>query len=93
MARSNETRPAKETQRARILQHLLQHGSVTARELTYDYGMGSPRKRMSELRRALDAQSSEWEILDEMETGVNRYGEPVIYKRYRLERRAEHGNV
>lgn len=75
------------SQKQRALQHLLQHGSVTARELINDYGMGSPRKRMSELRHSPELAALGYRLVTKEETGKNRYGEPVTYNRYYLEER------
>ena len=76
-----------ETQRRRILQHLLTRGSCTAGELVYEYGIGSPRKRLSEIRKAPELAAMGYELRTERMEGHNRFGEPVTYNRYFLRRR------
>lgn len=80
---------SKATQRSRILNHLMEHGSVTARELWEDYGIGSPRKRISELRKSPQLEAKGLEITSTRESGHNRFGEPTSFNRYTL-RRADH---
>lgn len=75
----------KSMQRSRILQHLLVYGSTTARELWELYGIGSPRKRISELRKSPHLEKLGYQITDRIEEGHNRFWEPTRYKRYVLE--------
>ena len=70
------------TQLRRALVMLKMNGSVTAGELMNVAGMGSPRKRISELKHS--PLLAGYEIVDQWEEGHNRFGEPVRYKRYFL---------
>ena len=76
-------------QRKRILQHLQEFGSCTAGGLMVMYGIGSPRKRLSELSRSAELQLLGLELASERVEGVNRYGEPVTFKRYFLVNRED----
>lgn len=65
------------TQRERILRHINDYGSITGMEAVNEYGIMHLASRISEMR--MDGI----DIIGEMETSKNRYGEPVSYKRYR----------
>lgn len=68
------------TQSERILRHMEDWGSITGLEAVTEYGIMHLASRISEMRQAgIDIRSK-------METGKNRYGEPVSYKRYWRER-------
>lgn len=77
----------RQAQWARILFLLKRDGSVTAGGLMRDCGIGSPRKRLSELKRSPVLEAEGYEIVDQYEDGYNRYGDPVRYKRYFLVRK------
>lgn len=62
----------------RILTYMQEHGSITGLEAVSECGAADYRKRISEMRAAGIP------IIGEYVTGVNRYGEPVRFKRYRL---------
>lgn len=66
----------------RILQYMINFGSITGHQAITDLGTTELRSRISEIRRAGYAVSSDYE------DGKNRFGEPVRYKRYRLEGRS-----
>ena len=74
----------RQAQWRRILNLLKQNGHTTARELMIDCGIGSPRKRISELKTSPMLAAEGYEIIDTWEDGYNRYGDPVRYKRYIL---------
>lgn len=62
-----------------VLAYMIDFGSITVRQAVDDLGTTELRSRISEIRRAGYAVSSDYE------DGKNRFGEPVRYKRYRLE--------
>lgn len=66
-------------QQSRVLEALSSPEGTTSGELKDKFGIVDGRKRISELR------AKGLNIVDHMETGFNRYGEPTRYKRYRLE--------
>lgn len=66
------------TQCERILNHLREHGSISAREAMLDYGIMRLASRICDLR--LDG----FDIKRKMVTGINRYGESTSYARYYL---------
>lgn len=67
------------TQNERILNYIKDFGSITTLEAMQDLGVMRLGSRVSELRQ------DGFNIIDEWETRLNRYGEKVSYKRYRLE--------
>ena len=69
----------------RILDYLLQHGSITGHDANVFCSTMDLRARISELRKAGAPITSEWE------TSNNQFGEPVHYKRYWLVRDEEVG--
>jgi len=66
-------------QRARIKQFIEENGSITGKEASDFLGIMSFTKRISEMRRLGEPLTSVWE------SGENRYGEAVRYKRWYLE--------
>lgn len=68
----------KTTQCDRILRHLKDFGSVTSMEAMNEYGIMRLASRINDLR----AQGID--IVSEVATGKNRYGEPTHYSVYRL---------
>jgi hypothetical protein len=59
----------------RILDYMNRYGYITTRQAFEDLGC----TRLSEYIRRLRLQ---YEIDDEIETGINRYGEKVHWKKY-----------
>ena len=62
-----------------VLAYMIDYGSITVRQAVDDLGTTELRSRISEIKRAGYAVSSDYE------DGKNRFGDPVRYKRYRLE--------
>ena len=67
----------------RILAYMQEHGSITGREAVSECGAMDYRKRISEIR---DAGVP---VIGEYVTSVNRYGEPVRFKQYRIGKEAQ----
>lgn len=67
----------KATQRAKILAHCNQHGSITVRDACVKLGINSPTKRFSEMR-----QSPSYDVQTIRETREKAGGEVVRYNRY-----------
>jgi hypothetical protein len=65
-------------QRDRIKLYMEDFGSITTKDAVIDLGILRLASRIHEMRQDM-------RIEDKMETGVNRYGEPVSYKRYYFE--------
>lgn len=61
----------------RVLNYIQEFGSITTRQAFIDLGC----TRLSEYIRRLRLN---YQIDDEIETGVNRYGEKVHWKKYYL---------
>lgn len=59
----------------RVLDYMYKFGSITTKQAFEDLGC----TRLSEYIRRLRLQ---YEIDDEIETGINRYGEKVHWKKY-----------
>jgi hypothetical protein len=59
----------------RVLNYILEFGSITTRDAFIDLGC----TRLSEYIRQLRI---DYNVEDETETGINRYGEKTYYKRY-----------
>lgn len=59
----------------RVLNYIMEFGSITTRDAFIDLGC----TRLSEYIRQLRL---DYDIQDTRETGINRYGERVFYKRY-----------
>lgn len=68
----------KPTQCDRIKQYMNDFGSISPKEAYNDLGVMRLASRISEMRMRGVAIGSK------METGKNRYGEPIKYKRYFL---------
>lgn len=66
----------------RVLEYMREFGSITTRQAFIDLGC----TRLSEYIRRLRLQ---YEIDDEIETGMNRYGEKVHWKKYFLKKEEE----
>jgi hypothetical protein len=66
------------TQNQKILQHMRLHGSITPLEALRDYGCMRLAARIADLRK--DGVL----ITAELEKGVNRGGEKIVYTRYRI---------
>ena len=67
------------TQNDRILRHIQDYGSITSMEAITEYGVTRLSGRIWDLRAAGN------NIVGEYETRMNRYGESVTFKRYRME--------
>ena len=59
----------------RVLNYILEFGSITTRDAFIDLGC----TRLSEYIRQLRL---DYNVVDETEAGINRYGEKTYYKRY-----------
>lgn len=62
----------------RVLQYMMDYGSITGHQAITDLGMTEVRSRISELMRAGFSISKEWE------TSKNKFGESVTFVRYSL---------
>lgn len=65
----------KATQKRKILDYCAMHGSITVRDAFVKLNINSPTKRISEMRKDYDIQST-------TEERTNANGEIVRYKRY-----------
>ena len=65
-------------QKEKIIKYLKKHKSITPVDAMFDLGIMRLAARMSDLKK------DGYNIQMEMETGKNRYGEPVRYARYSL---------
>lgn len=72
---------AKVTQRERVLAHMQVFGSITSWEAIREYGA----TRLSAI--IFDLKKAGHEITDEYETAINRFGDPVSFKRYKTKER------
>lgn len=70
------------TQSERIIWHLNDNGSITQGEALQEYGIMRLASRVNDLRR--DGHN----IVTEVVTGSNRYGEKTRWARYRMGARA-----
>lgn len=68
----------KETQKNRIINYIRKFGSITSLEAYTDLGITQLGARIDGLERDGFSFIKKWE------TGKNRFGEPVTYKRYYL---------
>lgn len=66
------------TQKDRIINYIREFGSITSKEAYNDLGITQLGARIDGLERDGFAFIKEWE------TGKNRFGEEVTYKRYYL---------
>lgn len=62
-----------------LLDYMREHGSITGIEAVHECGVMDYRRRMTDLRNA------GFNIVGIMETGVNRRGAVIHYKRYSIE--------
>ena len=67
------------TQSQRILRHLQDYGTITTWQAIEDYGI----TRLS--ASVFDLKEMGYKISGEVKSGLNRYGEKVSWKEYRLE--------
>ena len=65
-------------QKKKIIDYIKKHKSITPVDAMFDLGIMRLAARMSDLKK------DGYNIQVEMETGKNRYGEPVRYARYFL---------
>ena len=82
-ARVGRMKERKPTQNDRIMRYMRDFGSITSADAMRDLGVMRLASRVSDLK------SQGVRISDTWETAKNRYGEPVSYKRYRLEEGCE----
>ena len=68
------------TQCERIIDYINKHGSITTMEAFHDLGITRLALRIHDLR------DDGYQIKRETIRGKNRYGEPVHYMRYSLEK-------
>ena len=68
----------KMTQCDRIIRHLKDHGSISSLEAISEYGILRLASRVNDLKRR------GYNIVGEIKTGRNRYGEKTNFKVYRL---------
>lgn len=73
---SEHKRPA---QRQRVLDYMLQFGSITQHQASLDLGVSRLASRVSELKKM------GYPIVSEFEAVTNRFGEVCHVKRYRVE--------
>lgn len=66
-----------------ILRHLRDYGGITNYEMVLEYGIGSPTRRISDLRQ------QGYPIKSVTMHGVNRYGERTTFTRYELAKSAD----
>lgn len=67
----------------RVLQYMMDYGSITGHQAITDLGMTEVRSRISELMRAGFPIRKEWE------TSKNKFGESVTFVRYSLIKEGE----
>ena len=68
----------KPSQRSAVLQHLLEHGTITSWEAIKEYGA----TRLSAI--IYDLRDMGYDIGGDMVESTNRFGNPVRFKRYKL---------
>lgn len=71
---------AKQTQCDKILAYISDFGSITTRDAFLDLAVYRLASRINDLKR------QGFQIESTVETGRNRYGEPVHYKRYTIKK-------
>ena len=69
----------KMTQCEKIIRHLRDHGSISSLEAINEYGILRLASRVNDLKRR------GYNIVGEIKTGRNRYGEKTNFKVYKLE--------
>lgn len=62
----------------RIVDYIQDFGSITSMEAMQDLGCMRLASRICDLRK------KGYKIIAKQEKGINRYGEPIFYKRYFL---------
>ena len=67
----------------RVLDYMIDHGSITGRQAIAELGQTELRSRISELSRA------GYNIRKEWQTSCNKFGEKVTHVRYSLVREGE----
>lgn len=67
---------AKMTQCEKILQYIEEKGSITQLQALREFGCMRLASRMSDIKKM------GYPVKKEIETGKNRYGEPIHYARY-----------
>ena len=67
------------SQKERIIKYIRDYGSISSWEAYSDLGITQLGARIDQLKKEGYNFRTEWE------TGKNRYGEPVTFKRYYLE--------
>lgn len=75
------------SQKEHILEHMDQYGGITSKIAMDDYGIGRLASRISELKK------SGYEIHAIWETGLNRYGKKIRWKKYRLGREEDYDTI
>lgn len=68
----------KMTQAEKIVRHMEEFGSITPLDALQEYGIMRLASRICDIKKA------GFDVVKEIETNKNRYGEPVRYARYRL---------
>lgn len=68
-----------DSQCTQIVEYIKQHGSITQDDATVEIGCKRLAARVKDLRR------KGFQIITNMETGLNRYQKPVRYARYTIE--------
>ena len=68
----------KMTQCEKIIRHLQDHGTISSLEAINEYGILRLASRVNDLKRR------GYNIVGEIKTGRNRYGEKTNFKVYRL---------
>ena len=69
----------KKTQKDRIIEYIKRYGSISSWEAYADLGITQLGARIDQLKK------EGYEFRTEWEKNVNRFGDPVTYKRYFLE--------
>lgn len=71
------------TQKERIIEYINQFGSITSWQAYQDLGIMQLGARIDQLQKEGYVFKTEWE------QQMNRYGEPVSFKRYYLKEKVE----
>lgn len=82
----NEVLEEEQSYEKMILAHLQKYGSITQKEAIQKFGLTCFTARISDLRKT-------YNITDEFEEGMNRFGKKCRYKRYYLIREDEESEV
>ena len=81
-----------EAQRSLILTHLMNRGPASAVMLSRLYGIGSPRKRLSEIRHSKRLEELGCTLEVQPTEGYNQFGKLVKYNLYYLKWNDEEGD-